>query len=81
MARSMTLRLSEDMSADLEVVARVRGTTVANSIRIAVARYLATLAADSDFQERMGTALEEEERVLERLGRLTPTAPDRTAQR
>jgi hypothetical protein len=67
MSKPMTLRLSEDMSRDLEVVARVRGTSVANAIRIAVARYLAGLSSDEDFQQLMARALEDEHRVLERL--------------
>lgn len=69
MPKPMTLRLSDDMSRDLEIVARVRGTSVANAIRIAVARYLAGLSEDEEFQARIRAAVEEEQRVLERLAR------------
>lgn len=68
MAKSMTLRLSEDMSADLEAVARVRGTSVASSVRIAIEQYLEVLAADPDFQEQMTDALDAEQQVHRRLG-------------
>lgn len=63
----MTLRLDEDMARDLEVVARVRGTTVSHAIRLAVARYLQGLGSDEEFQARISAALEDEGRVLQRL--------------
>ncbi len=63
----MTLRLSDDMSQDLDAVARVRGSSVANVIRVAVARHLASLAADEEFRAHMERSLQEEQRVLDRL--------------
>jgi predicted transcriptional regulator len=69
MSKAMTLRLSEELARELEAVARVRGTSMAHAVRIAVAHYLADLAADPDFQARLAAALEEEREVLQRLAR------------
>jgi predicted transcriptional regulator len=63
----MTLRLDDEMARELEVVARVRGSTVAHTIRLAVARHLANLSQDPDFQVMVDQALEDERRAVERL--------------
>lgn len=67
MPRVMTLRLDEDMLRDLEMVARVRGVPVAHAIRIAIARYLASLPGDHEFQKRALEAQFEAQNTWERL--------------
>lgn len=61
----MTLRLSEEMSS--EFVARVRGTSVAHTIRVAIAQHLVALAEDPTFQARLARKTEDELRVQSRF--------------
>jgi predicted transcriptional regulator len=67
--KSMTLRLSDDTAADLEAVARVDGTTVAEQVRAAIEDRIKARRADEAFQERRRRALEENREALERLAR------------
>lgn len=69
----MTLRLSEEMSSELEFVARVRGTSVAHTIRIAIAQHLLTLAEDPTFQARLARNDEVELRGHDRFSNRTPS--------
>jgi len=67
--KSMTLRLSDDLAAELEAVATVEGTTVADQVRTAIEDRIAARRADKGFQERRRKALEENRAALERLAR------------
>jgi predicted transcriptional regulator len=65
--KSMTLRLSDDIAAELDAVARVDGTTVADQVRSAIEDRIAARRADKEFQARRRKALEENKAALERL--------------
>jgi predicted transcriptional regulator len=67
--KSMTLRLSDDIAAELDAVARVDGTTVADQVRSAIEDRIAARRADTAFQARHRKALEENKAALERLAR------------
>jgi predicted transcriptional regulator len=67
--KSMTLRLSDDIAAELDAVARVDGTTVADQVRGAIEDRIAARRADKEFQARRRKALEENKAALERLAR------------
>ena len=67
--KSMTLRLSPEMTEELELVARIRGIPMTHVVRIAVARHLASLVQDSAFQERLEQRLVDERSTLERFTR------------
>jgi predicted transcriptional regulator len=67
--KSMTLRLSDDIAAELDAVARVDGTTVADQVRSAIEDRIAARRADKEFQARRRKALEENKAALERLAR------------
>jgi predicted transcriptional regulator len=67
--KSMTLRLSDDIAAELDAVARVDGTTVADQVRSAIEDRIAARRADKGFQARRRKALEENKAALERLAR------------
>jgi predicted DNA-binding protein len=71
--RAMTLRLSPEMTEELELVARIRGIPMTHVVRIAVARHLASLAEDDAFQSRLQRRLEEERSTLERFARRQPS--------
>ena len=63
----MTLRLSPEMTEELELVSRVRGIPVTHVVRLAVARHLAGLAADESFQEKLRDRLAQEQATVERF--------------
>ncbi len=65
--KSMTLRLSDDIAAELDAVARVDGTTVADQVRSAIEDRITARRADKEFQARRRKALEENTAALERL--------------
>jgi predicted transcriptional regulator len=67
--KSMTLRLSDETAAELETVARVDGTTVADQVRGAIEDRIRARRSDEAFQERRRKALEENREALERLAR------------
>lgn len=67
--KSMTLRISDDIAAELDAVARVDGTTVADQVRSAIEDRIAARRADKEFQARRRKALEENKAALERLAR------------
>jgi ribosomal protein S3 len=50
--KSMTLRLSDDIAAELDAVARVDGTTVADQVRSAIEDRIAARRADKEFPAR-----------------------------
>jgi len=67
--KSMTLRLSDEIAAELDAVARVDGTSVADQVRSAIEDRIAARRADEEFQQRRRKALEENRAALERLAR------------
>jgi len=67
--KSMTLRLSDEIAAELDAVARVDGTTVADQVRSAIEDRITARRADDEFQARRRKALEENKAALERLAR------------
>ncbi len=65
--KATSLRLPEQMAAELAAVARADGIPVSEAVREAVAKHIAERRADKDFQERLKQLLEEDQRVLKRL--------------
>ena len=67
MARTMTLRLSDEQARDLEAVARIDEIPVSEAVRQAIDERVAARRADADFQNRLRRMLEENKQALERL--------------
>jgi predicted transcriptional regulator len=67
MAKTMTLRLSDEQAANLEAMARVDEMPVSEAVRIAIDERIKARRADKEFQARIKRMLEEEREVLERL--------------
>jgi predicted transcriptional regulator len=65
--KSMTVRLDDDTAAELDAVARVDGTTVADQVRSAIEDRIAARRADKQFQARRRKAIEDNQKALERL--------------
>jgi len=63
----MTVRLAEDLAAELAVVARTDEVPVSESVREAIENHIAARRADSAFQARLKERLEQEREILERF--------------
>jgi Arc/MetJ-type ribon-helix-helix transcriptional regulator len=63
----MSLRLPEELAAEIEGIARVEGVSVSEAIRASIYRYIACRRADKDFQQRLRKRMEEDLAVIERL--------------
>ena len=68
-AKATSLRLPEPMAAELAAVARADGMPVSEVVREAIAKHIAERRADPDFQRRLKTLLEEEQKLLKRLAK------------
>jgi hypothetical protein len=67
MARTMTLRLTDEQAATLELVARADGQTLTETVRVAIDAHIAERRGDKDFKERLRRRHEEERALYERL--------------
>jgi predicted transcriptional regulator len=67
MPKTMTLRLSDELAADLEAMARVDDVPVSEAIRIAIDERLKARRDDKQFQARLRRLMAENQRALERL--------------
>lgn len=67
MPKTMTLRLSDELAADLEAMARVDDVPVSEAIRVAIDERLKARRDDKQFQARLRRLMAENQRALERL--------------
>jgi predicted transcriptional regulator len=67
MAKTMTLRLSDELAADLEAMARVDDVPVSEAIRVAIDERIKARRHDKQFQARLRRLMAENQRALERL--------------
>lgn len=67
MAKTMTLRLTDEQAATLELVARADDQTLTETVRIAIDAHIAERRRDKDFKERLRRRHEEERALYERL--------------
>lgn len=65
--KAMSLRLSDEMAAELAAVARAEDVPISEVVREAIERHIAVRRADKDFKARLKKRLEEDREVLERL--------------
>lgn len=65
--RVVSVRLTDDLAAELGTVTRVEGVSVSEMVRAAVYRLIATRRADPEFQKHLKAQVEEDREVLERL--------------
>lgn len=63
----MTLRLSDELAADLEAMARVDDVPVSEAIRVAIDERIKARRDDKQFQTRLRRLMAENQRALERL--------------
>jgi predicted transcriptional regulator len=67
MPKTMTLRLSDELAADLEAMARVDDVPVSEAIRVAIDERIKARRDDKQFQSRLRRLMAENQRALERL--------------
>lgn len=65
--RITSLRLTEQMAAEITAVARADDMPVSEAVRQAIEKHIAERRADKDFQARLHKRLEEDQQVLKRL--------------
>lgn len=63
----ISLRLPEDLAAELAVIARGDDMPVSEAIRKAIEHHIATRSSDKAFKARLKQRLEEDRELLERL--------------
>ncbi len=69
MPRTMTLRLTDEQAATLDLVARADEQTVTEAVRTAIDRHIEERRRDKDFKERLRRRHEEERALYERLSK------------
>lgn len=68
-AKQRTIRLPEELAADAEAVARVRGTSVNQLVVDSLAAEIDRVSADEDFMSRARRLLERDKELLKRLAK------------
>jgi hypothetical protein len=67
MPRTMTLRLTDEQAATLDLVARADDQTVTEAVRTAIDAHIEERRRDNSFKERLRRRHEEERALYERL--------------
>ena len=67
MAKAMTLRLDDDVAAELEAIARIENVPIAEEVRRALADHIAARRKDGKFQARLKASIERNQEILRRL--------------
>jgi predicted DNA-binding protein len=65
--KAMSLRLPEDLAAELSAVAAADEMPISEAVREAIDKHIAERRADKAFQERLKKRLEQNRALLERL--------------
>jgi metal-responsive CopG/Arc/MetJ family transcriptional regulator len=65
--KAMSLRLPEDLAAELSAVAAADEMHISEAVREAIDKHIAERRADKGFQERLKKRLEQDRELLERL--------------
>ena len=62
----ITVRVPNDVAAEIAVVARAEGVNVSEVIRAGMYRHLSSLRTDPAFQKRLRQRLDEDREIMER---------------
>lgn len=65
--KATSLRLSPELAAELEAVARAQGVTISEVVREAVSNHIATVRSDDGFQASLREQMEKDRELMERL--------------
>ena len=67
MAKSMTLRLTDDQASELEAIARIENVPIAEEVRRALAAHINQRRHDRAFQARLKASIKRNQEILNRL--------------
>jgi Arc/MetJ family transcription regulator len=65
--KATTLRLDDELRAELAAVAKIEGRAVSDVVREAVGKHIATRGSNPEFQRRVKKKLEEDIATVKRL--------------
>jgi metal-responsive CopG/Arc/MetJ family transcriptional regulator len=63
----MTVRIDEEMAAELATVARIDEMPVSDAVRDAIAKHIASRRTDPEFKKRIRELIEEDSKTMRRL--------------
>jgi hypothetical protein len=69
--KTLTLQVSDQQVAEVELIARIQDRSMSALIRLALDRHTDVCRNDPDFQRRLNAACRAQQRAAERLG-VTP---------
>jgi predicted transcriptional regulator len=69
MTKTITVRLSDDLAADAEALARVEGKSLNETVKQSLAEAVAQRRKDPEFKARVARIIEEDKELLERLAK------------
>ncbi len=68
-SKAISLRLPDQMSAELAAIARTQDIPVSEVIRDAIENHIASLRTDKDFRQLLKKRLDEDHEILERFAK------------
>ena len=69
MTRNLTVRLPDELAADVEALARVEGTSLNETVKQSLIEAVERRRKNPKFKARLGKIIEEDRELLERLAR------------
>lgn len=69
MAKNLTVRLGDELAADVEAIARAEGKSLNETVRQALAEAVEHRRRDPQFKARLRQIIEEDRELLERLAK------------
>ena len=69
MTKNMTVRLPDDLAADVEALARVEGTSLNETVKQSLIEAVERGKNNPKFKARLAKIIEEDRELLERLAR------------
>ncbi|MGZ4288962.1 MAG: ribbon-helix-helix protein, CopG family [Solirubrobacteraceae bacterium] len=69
MVKSLTVRLDDQLAADAEAIARAEGTSLNETVKLALREAVERRRRDPKFKARLRQIIEEDRELLERLAK------------
>jgi len=69
MTRNLTVRLPDELAADVEALARVEGASLNETVKRALIEAVERRRKNPRFKARLAKIIEEDQKLLERLGK------------
>ena len=69
MTKNLTVRLDEDLAADTEALARAEGTSLNETVKLALTEAVERRRRDPKFKARLRRIIQEDQELLQRLAK------------